>query len=292
MDFKKNYANKKLISGLKISAFTAFVAVFIGVVLTPFKLIEFINLYSNTPIINYSGMFNSLLDFSVKNISFSILIMLIVAAFSGTILKLLNEQKINSKDFTKRKTYFNKISLFTFLFLLISYALKQIFVFVLSGILFAVHLWLSNIGYSPSPLNYAIAILLVTAIYLAFIAAIVVLIYLLIYLKDKNKINFKKIINFFNTNKFEMQKLFILLASINAITVPVISFAFNTKAYKLVKIIMVFVVISYYVYLLLFNKKLREKLVGKNPIKTKKENYGKDRTRKSKTKNTSRTKKN
>lgn len=133
---------------------------FIGGLLSPFKLFEFMTNYSSIVVNNFGDIFYSLVDFHILPIVFGILGIVILAIFVsiaiGQMENHMRSGKLNYKSMTK---YLNNNILVVIANLAFLVIIWFVFQFLLSALLMLLHLICSGVGNAPSVVNIIFAII-------------------------------------------------------------------------------------------------------------------------------------
>lgn len=133
---------------------------FIGGLLSPFKLFEFMTNYSGIVVNNFGDIFYSLVDFKILPIFLTILAIVVLAIFvSLTIGQMENHMRSGKLNYKGMSQYLNNnitvVVMNLSLILLIWFVLQ----FLLSAILMLLHLIISGIGNAPNVANIIVAII-------------------------------------------------------------------------------------------------------------------------------------
>lgn len=147
--------------------------VFIGILLSPFKIFEFVAYYAGMPVINFGTIFYALIDFNIVSIILTVLGVVIVALFfSLTIGIMENHMRSGKINYKNMGQYVNN----NLLVILANFAIVLIFWFILkfllSAVLFLLHLIFSGISNSPNVFNIIIAICLTSGIFVFFLQVV------------------------------------------------------------------------------------------------------------------------
>lgn len=144
-------------------------AVFMGLLLEPFKIVEFANTYSSTPVLNFNTIFGSILNFSVLTLVVWVVAFILLAIFLSAIMGQMESHMRSGKhNFSSIKEYVNNniVTLISNLLTLLVIAI--VLMFLTSSILFLLHLILSGINTSPTVTNYVISNILLVAIFILY----------------------------------------------------------------------------------------------------------------------------
>ena len=158
---------------LYLLAFAVVPTVFIGILLKPFSLFHFVNIYPTLQITGFGSIFNALFQFSFVNILLTLLGLIILSVFVsigiGNIENHMRSGKLNLKSTLK---FINNNFLVVFVNILIIFASWFVLMFVYSGVLCLTHIIFSGINSFPSIFLIVFAIILASAVFVLFIEII------------------------------------------------------------------------------------------------------------------------
>lgn len=134
---------------------------FVGTLLSPFKIFEFMTNYSGIVVNNFGDIFYALVNFKIVPIILTILGVAVLAIFvSLTIGQMENHMRSGKLNYKGMSQYINNnilvVAINLCLILLVWFALQ----FLLSAILMLIHLIFSGIGNTPTVANIVVAIII------------------------------------------------------------------------------------------------------------------------------------
>jgi|GEM_PF-2841205 hypothetical protein len=133
-------------------------AVFYGIVLNPFKTVEFINNYSQAPVLNFGSIFYGMVDFGLLQLVLTLVTIILMAIFISAILGQI-EHHFRSGKFNLEaiKDHVNNNILVALANLVAFLVVGLVIAFASSAILFLTHLLISGINSSPTVFNVVIS---------------------------------------------------------------------------------------------------------------------------------------
>ncbi len=145
-------------------------AVFFGILMSPFKLFEFMNLYSSLPVVDFSTMFVALLNIGWLEFVLILLGMVLLSLFGSCVFGQMEKHMRSGKvKFNSLGNYVNNNILVVGANLFILLLLYIILIFLLSTILFLLHLIFSGLQSTPNLANTIIAFIFCSAIFVLFL---------------------------------------------------------------------------------------------------------------------------
>ena len=157
-----NYMTKNFLYLLLMSLIPA---IFFGIVLSPFKAVEFINIYSATPVLNFGTIFNSLVDFGFLQLLLTLISIVLIAIFASAILGQIEQHfRSGKRNLEAIKEHVNNNILLVIANLLAIYVVVFLLMFVASAILFLTHLLMSGINASPTVFNVIVSNIILSII--------------------------------------------------------------------------------------------------------------------------------
>ncbi|MGD9901008.1 MAG: hypothetical protein AB7S44_00530 [Spirochaetales bacterium] len=140
-------------------------AVFLGLLLNPFKIFEFIKDYASMNIASFDTIFNYILNINFLNFVIAVFGMSLLAIFVSAIIgQIENHMRSGKTNFRALKEHVNSNILVVianmFAFLLIAFVIM----FLTSTLLFLTHLILSGINNVPTAFNVVLSTVIVLAI--------------------------------------------------------------------------------------------------------------------------------
>ena len=152
---------------LYLFLFSIIPAVFLGTTLSPFKVIEFINRYSQDPVLNFDTIFNGMVNFSWLQLLFVIISIVLLAIFISAILGQMEQHFRSGKlNLEALKEHVNNNILLVLANIVALFVLAFVVFFVASAILFLTHLLLSGINTSPTVFNVVVANVILSVIFI------------------------------------------------------------------------------------------------------------------------------
>jgi|LGOV01.1.fsa_nt_gb hypothetical protein len=140
-------------------------AVFFGTLLSPFKVLEFINTYSQNPVLNFGSIFYGVLDVGTLNLLLLFIAFFLIAIFVSAILGIMeNHMRSGKHNFENLKEYVNNNILMVIANLIALLLLAFVIMFVASAVLYLLHLVFSGINTSPTVFNAVLANIILSAI--------------------------------------------------------------------------------------------------------------------------------
>lgn len=134
-------------------------AIFVGLLASPFQLIQFVNVYPSTVISGFGDIFQILMPVSWLRVVFVILGIVLVAIFISLAIGISESHMRSGKlGFKEMFSYVNNDILVSLVNILIIEVIYIILTFLLGSILFLAHLLLSGLSSTPTILNFIIAI--------------------------------------------------------------------------------------------------------------------------------------
>lgn len=222
-------------------------SIFAGLLIGPFQIVQFMNVYPSTPIGGFSDIFKILMPFEWLKIIFVILGILLVAIFLcmafGETESHMRSGKLRFKEIF---SYVNNDILVTLVNVLLIVVIYAVLTFLLGSILFLLHLLLSGLSNVPTVLNIIIAIVFCVAILIVFTFAVLLF---LINIPNmiSNGYSFKEGIS--STMQLISKNTFKLLLAYLVpylIIIPLVSGLCRTNALWVANILCFLVTMSYY----------------------------------------------
>lgn len=133
---------------------------FIGGLLSPFKLFEFMTNYSGIVVNSFGDIFYALVDFKALTIFFAFLAVIIVSIFvSLAIGQMENHMRSGKLNYKSMSQYLNNNILVVILNIAMIWLIWFVLQFLLSAILMLLHIIISGIGSAPNVGNIVVAII-------------------------------------------------------------------------------------------------------------------------------------
>ena len=142
-------------------------AIFLGVLISPFKVFEFINNYSSTPILTFGTIFNGMANFSFLQILLIVIRLVLLGIFiSGIIGQMENHIRSGKLNISATKEYVNSNIIVVIVNLFILAFISLFITFLASTLIFLLHLIFSGINTSPTVFNVILSNIVLSAIFI------------------------------------------------------------------------------------------------------------------------------
>ena len=139
-------------------------SVFVGLLCSPFHIVEFMNAYPSTVISNFGDLFNLLMPFTWQTVVFGVLGVVLVSAFLsmavGQSESHMRSGKLKFKDIF---SYINNNIMVALINVLVLELLYIAITFIFGSIIFLFHLLISGLSNAPTTLCVILAIVLCSA---------------------------------------------------------------------------------------------------------------------------------
>ena len=150
---------------------------FLGALTSPFKIFEFMTDYKNIKVDSFADIFNGLINFNFLPVFFSILGLVVLAIFvSLAIGQMENHMRSGKINYKNMFQYVNNNILVVLVNIFIVLVIWFLLQFLLSAILFLLHLIISGIGNTPNVANIIFAVLLCTVKFVLFIQIVSIMV--------------------------------------------------------------------------------------------------------------------
>jgi len=150
---------------LYLFLFALIPAIFFGLTLSPFKLVEFINNYSQVPVVAFGSIFKAMFPLGVLQLLIILVTILLLAIFVSAILGQMEHHFRSGKlNLTAIKDHVNSNILILLANIGLLFFVYFILTFSISAILFLLHLLLSGLNTSPTIFNVVLSNILVSII--------------------------------------------------------------------------------------------------------------------------------
>lgn len=221
--------------------------IFVGSLLSPFKIFEFMNIYSSLPVINFSSIFLQLLNLSWVKLILLVLALVIVSIFTSCIFGQMEKHMRSGKlKFNSIGNYLNNNILLVGANLLILLVLYVILTFLLSTIIFLLHIIFSGLQSSPTLLNTIIVLIFSSSMFVLFLQLIAIFLLNIPNMAINGyspKIAFSNSLRLLNKNNFQYM-LAMLVPFV--LIIPLVSLLAGTNFVWIINIIGFLFVIMYY----------------------------------------------
>jgi hypothetical protein len=150
-------------------------AVFVGLLLSPFQIFEFMNIYSALPVINFSSVFLAIMNLSWVSVILIILGLVVTSIFASCIFGQMEKHMRSGKlKFNSIGVYVNNNILVVGANLAILLIMYVVLTFLLSTIIFFLHLIFSGLMSSPTIVNTVIVLIFCSAIFVLFLQLVAI----------------------------------------------------------------------------------------------------------------------
>src|SRR5574344_540815 len=140
-------------------------AVFFGLCISPFRMLEFVGKYPSTVISSFSNIFDILMPISWLKVFLAILGILLVAVFASFVFGEMESHMRSGKlGFKNIFSFVNNNIMVVAINILLLAVIYAVLVFLLGSILFLFHLMFSGLSNLPTTLNVIFAIIFVMAV--------------------------------------------------------------------------------------------------------------------------------
>jgi hypothetical protein len=144
-------------------------AVFIGLFLGPFRIIEFMNIYPTTQISNFSGIFSILMPVSFLKVVLCILAVVLVSIFLSMVFgEMENHMRSGKFRFKHIFRFVNNDILVVLVNIVLLAIIYAVLMFLFGSILFLLHLMFSGLSNAPTVINSIVAIVLSAGVIVLF----------------------------------------------------------------------------------------------------------------------------
>lgn len=148
-------------------------AVFLGTLTSPFKIFEFMTNYKDITVNDFGSIFSGLFDVKFLPIFFGLIGLVILAIFvSLAIGQMENHMRSGKINYKSMFQYVNNNILVVLVNIFITLIIWFMLQFLLSAILFLLHLIISGLGNTPNVANIILAVLLCALKFVLFIQVV------------------------------------------------------------------------------------------------------------------------
>lgn len=222
-------------------------AVLLGVFLSPFKFIEFINTYPSTAISKFADVFYALVDISWIKLLYYVIAVVVLSLFVSLILGMIeNHFRSGKRNLKNFKSFINNNIMNVFCNFLMLFIIYFILSFLSTTFIYLFHILISGIGATPNVFSIIIASLFVV-LYFCLNLGFSLISFLNIPNMLINGYNFKNslggVFNLLYKNRVELL-LGMLIPYI--IIIPTISLTTNSKLIILFNILGILICLIYY----------------------------------------------
>lgn len=222
-------------------------SVLIGIFLSPFKFIEFINIYPSLAISKFGDIFYAIIDISWLKLLLYVLGIIILSIFVSLILGMIeNHFRSGKRNIKNFKGFINNNIMNVFINLIILFISYFIISFLGATFIYLFHILISGIGATPNVFSIIIASIFVV-IYFCLNICFTLICLLNIPNMQINGYNFKNslggVFNLLYKNPVELL-LGMLIPYV--IIIPTISLTTNSKLVMLFNALGVFICLIYY----------------------------------------------
>lgn len=222
-------------------------SVLLGVFLSPFKFIEFINTYPSLPVSKFGDVFYAIVDISWLKLLFYVLAIIILSIFISLILGMIeNHFRSGKRNIKNFKSFINNNIMNVFLNLSLLFMIYFIVSFLCATFIYLFHILISGIGATPKAFSIVIASLFVV-IYFCLNICSSLICFLNIPNMLINGYNFKNSIGgVFNLLYKNPVELLVGMLFPYIFIIPTISLTVNSKLIILFNILGVLICLIYY----------------------------------------------
>lgn len=145
-------------------------AVFIGLLLNPFKIFSFMANYSKITVNSYGSIFNALFDFNIVSLILLVVGIVLISVCASMVLGAMENHlrsgKLNYKNLT---SYINNNLMVIMLNLFAMIVIYFLLICLLSAILLLFHLMFSGIGNTPTVFNTIFSVIFCAGVFALFV---------------------------------------------------------------------------------------------------------------------------